>query len=116
MRSSILPVPGQAQQWQQQWQVARSLGYAAGSAWWRVVAPGIWQAWRAPLLAVLAYSLTVVDVALVLGVGLVAGDVLLGEIEQMPHIGLFLVRHRKDPLEDIDVLCQGAGKADLLGR
>ena len=65
--TSQLHRAGQAQQWQQQWQVARSLGYAAGSAWWRVVAPGIWQAWRAPLLAVLAYSLTVVDVALVIG-------------------------------------------------
>jgi len=65
--ASQLHKAGQAQQWQQQWQVARSLGYAAGSAWWRVVAPGIWQAWRAPLLAVLAYSLTVVDVALVIG-------------------------------------------------
>ena len=65
--ASQLHKAGQAQQWQQQWQVARSLGYAAGSAWWRVVAPGIWQAWRAPLLAVLAYSLTVVDMALVIG-------------------------------------------------
>lgn len=65
--ASQLHKAGQAQQWQQQWQVARSLGHTADSAWWRVVAPGIWQAWRAPLLAVLAYSLTVVDVALVIG-------------------------------------------------
>ena len=65
--ASQLHKAGQAQQWQQQWQVARSLGHTADSAWWRVVAPGIWRAWRAPLLAVLAYSLTVVDVALVIG-------------------------------------------------
>lgn len=58
---------GQAAQWQQHWQIACSLGHSAGSAWWRVVAPLVWRGWRGPLLAVLAYGLTVVDVALVIG-------------------------------------------------
>ena len=47
--------------------VARSLGYAPGTAWWRVVWPQLWPRLRWPLLAVLGYSLTVVDVALVIG-------------------------------------------------
>jgi putative thiamine transport system permease protein len=47
--------------------VARSLGYRRHRAWWRVVWPQLWPRLRWPLLAVLAYSLTVVDVALVIG-------------------------------------------------
>ena len=50
-------------------QVARSMGYAAGTAWWRVVWPQLWPRFLWPVLAVLAYSLTVVDVALVIGPG-----------------------------------------------
>ena len=47
--------------------LARSLGYAPGTAWWRVVWPQLWPRLRWPLLAILAYGLTVVDVALVIG-------------------------------------------------
>ena len=49
--------------------VARSLGYTARSWWWRV--GWLWWAPRLawPLLAVLAYSLTVVDLALIIGPG-----------------------------------------------
>lgn len=47
--------------------LARSLGYTPGAAWWRVVWPQLWPRLRWPLLAILAYSLTVVDVALVIG-------------------------------------------------
>lgn len=47
--------------------LARSLGYGASTAWWRVVWPQLWPRLRWPMLAVLAYSLTVVDVALVIG-------------------------------------------------
>ena len=50
-------------------QVARSMGYAAGIAWWRVVWPQLWPRLRWPMLAVLTYSMTVVDVALVIGPG-----------------------------------------------
>ena len=47
--------------------VARSMGYSRQTSWWRVVWPQLWPRLRWPLLAVLAYGLTVVDVALVIG-------------------------------------------------
>ncbi len=47
--------------------VARSMGYGPQTSWWRVVWPQLWPRLRWPLLAVLAYGLTVVDVALVIG-------------------------------------------------
>jgi putative thiamine transport system permease protein len=47
--------------------LARSMGYSHTRAWWRVVWPQLWPRLRWPLLAVLAYGLTVVDVALVIG-------------------------------------------------
>jgi putative thiamine transport system permease protein len=49
--------------------LARSFGYGATEAWIRVVLPQVWRQVRLPVLAVLAYSLSVVDVALVLGPG-----------------------------------------------
>jgi putative thiamine transport system permease protein len=50
-----------------QWLAARSLGYAPNLAWWRVVWPQVAGSLRLPTLAVLAFSLSVVDVALILG-------------------------------------------------
>ncbi len=47
--------------------VARSMGYALNAAWWRIVWPQLWPRLHWPFLAVLAYGLTVVDVALVIG-------------------------------------------------
>lgn len=47
--------------------VARSLGYTPRKAWWRVVWPQLCPRLRWPMLAVLGYSLTVVDVAMVIG-------------------------------------------------
>jgi putative thiamine transport system permease protein len=47
--------------------VARSMGYARNAAWWRLIAPQLLQRLRWPLLAVLAYGLTVVDMALIIG-------------------------------------------------
>jgi putative thiamine transport system permease protein len=47
--------------------LARTLGYAPNKAWWRVVWPQLWPRLTWPMLAVLAYSMTVVDVALVAG-------------------------------------------------
>ena len=49
--------------------LARSFGYGAREAWIRAVLPQIWRQVRLPVLAVLAYSLSVVDVALILGPG-----------------------------------------------
>ena len=48
-------------------QLARSLGYGRSRAWWRIVWPQLAPRLAAPVLAVLAYSLTVVDMALVIG-------------------------------------------------
>ena len=47
--------------------VARSLGYSPTSAWLKAVFPRIYPQMRLPILAVLAYGLSVVDMALVLG-------------------------------------------------
>lgn len=48
-------------------QLATTLGYSPQAAWWRVVWPQLLARMGAPLLAVLAYGLTVVDVAQVIG-------------------------------------------------
>lgn len=55
-----------AARWSRELELARTMGYSH-TAWWRVVWPQLWPRLSAPLLAVLAYSLTVVDVALVIG-------------------------------------------------
>ncbi|MBI1243946.1 MAG: ABC transporter permease subunit [Alphaproteobacteria bacterium] len=47
--------------------VARSLGYGRVAAWLKVVVPRLYPQMRLPVLAVLAYSVSAVDVALVLG-------------------------------------------------
>ncbi len=69
MAASQLQRAEEAHRLVQDLQVARSMGYAAGSAWWRVVWPQLWPRLRWPMLAVLAYSMTVVDLALVIGPG-----------------------------------------------
>lgn len=56
-----------AQRWTRELWVARSLGYSPRAAWWRVLWPQLWPRLRWPMLAVLAYNLTVVDMALVIG-------------------------------------------------
>ena len=53
--------------WERELQLARSMGYQQHSAWWQVVWPPLWRRLWGPTLAVLAYSLTVVDMALVIG-------------------------------------------------
>ncbi len=49
--------------------VARSLGYNSAEAWLKIVLPQIYPQIRLPIFAVLAFSLSVVDVALILGPG-----------------------------------------------
>jgi putative thiamine transport system permease protein len=56
-----------AARWARELDVATSMGYAPRTAWWRIVWPQLWPRLGGPLLAVLAYSLTVVDMALVIG-------------------------------------------------
>ncbi len=53
--------------WLRESQAARTLGYSANSAFWRVVWPQLSPRLLWPLLAVLAYGLTVVDAALIAG-------------------------------------------------
>ncbi|TWO71802.1 ABC transporter permease [Caenimonas sedimenti] len=53
--------------WARELDLARTMGYARRTAWWRVVWPQLWPRLAAPVLAVGAYSMTVVDVALVIG-------------------------------------------------
>ena len=50
-----------------QLRMARSLGYGPPQAWLKVVLPLVWPQIRLPVYAVLAYSLSVVDMAIVLG-------------------------------------------------
>lgn len=45
----------------------RSLGYAPGAVWLKAILPQIWPLIRLPVWAVLAYSLSVVDMAMILG-------------------------------------------------
>ena len=61
--------PDVAQAWAAQMRVAATLGYSAQSAWWRVVWPQLLPRMAGPLLAVWAYSLSVVDVAWIIGPG-----------------------------------------------
>lgn len=61
--------PDIATRWRRELQLARSMGYGERAAWWRVLWPQLWPRLRWPVLAVLAYSLTVVDMALVIGPG-----------------------------------------------
>ena len=59
--------PDVARRLQQELQLAQTLGYGLRTAWWTVAWPQLWPRLAAPMLAVLAYGLTVVDVALVIG-------------------------------------------------
>lgn len=45
----------------------RSLGYGSGIVWIKVIMPQVWPLIRLPVMVVLAYSLSVVDMALILG-------------------------------------------------
>jgi putative thiamine transport system permease protein len=49
--------------------IARSLGYRRADAWIKVILPQVYRQVRLPVFAVLAFSLSVVDVALILGPG-----------------------------------------------
>lgn len=47
--------------------LGRSLGYGRGAVWMRLILPQLWPLIRLPVLVVLAYGLSVVDMALILG-------------------------------------------------
>lgn len=46
---------------------ARALGYGPAAAWLKVVAPQLWPMLRLPVMVVMAYALSTVDMALILG-------------------------------------------------
>jgi putative thiamine transport system permease protein len=54
-------------QWERQWYLAQTLGYSTQSAFWRVIWPQLAPRLVWPMWAVLAYGITVVDVAMVIG-------------------------------------------------
>jgi putative thiamine transport system permease protein len=64
---AYLQRPDVAQRLLQELRLAHSMGYRAQTAWWCVAWPQLRPRLNAPMLAVLAYSLTVVDMALVIG-------------------------------------------------
>ncbi len=47
--------------------VSASMGYSPNQTWWKAILPQWFKKMRFPMLAVLAYSVSVVDVALILG-------------------------------------------------
>ena len=53
--------------WQREHALAQTLGYSSTNAFWRVIWPQLAVRLRWPLLAVLAYGLTVVDMAIIIG-------------------------------------------------
>jgi putative thiamine transport system permease protein len=53
--------------WQREYALAQTLGYSDKNAFWRVIWPQLSVRLRWPLLAVLAYGLTVVDMAIIIG-------------------------------------------------
>lgn len=65
--ASQLQRPDAGARWARELELACTMGYSRTQAWWRVVWPQLWPRLGAPVLAVFAYSLTVVDVALVIG-------------------------------------------------
>ncbi|MEO8484972.1 MAG: ABC transporter permease [Betaproteobacteria bacterium] len=79
--------------------LARSFGYRPVEAWLRVIFPQVWPQVRLPVLAVLAYSLSVVDVALILGPG------------NPPTLAVLAVRWFSDP--DIRLWYPAAAAATL---
>ncbi len=80
--------------------VARSLGYSRVEAWLKVVLPQVYPQIRLPIFAVVAFSLSVVDVALVVGPS------------NPPTLAVLAVRWFTDA--DIGLYFQAAAAATLL--
>ncbi|MBC7137495.1 MAG: ABC transporter permease subunit [Defluviimonas sp.] len=69
----------------------RALGYGRGLVWLKIIMPQVWPLIRLPVLVVLAYSLSVVDMALILGPSNPPTlAVLLTRLFAAPDIGLIL--------------------------
>lgn len=83
-----------------QLKVARALGYDRAQAWIAVVLPQIYRQIRLPLYAVLAYALSTVDLAIILGPG------------TPPPLAVQTLRWFSDP--DLSLLLPAAASALLL--
>jgi putative thiamine transport system permease protein len=79
--------------------VARTLGYGPVAAWIKTVLPLVWPQIRLPVYAVLAFSVSVVDVALILGPG------------TPPTLAVLVLRWFNDP--DLSLRFQAAAGACL---
>ena len=80
--------------------IARALGYGRGVAWIKIVLPQVYPQIRLPVYAVLAFSLSVVDVSLILGPG------------NPPPLAVLAMRWFSDP--DIGQYFPAAAAASLL--
>ena len=80
---------------------ARAMGYDAATAWLKVVLPAIWPQVRLPAAAVLAYSLSAVEAAAILGPG------------TPPTLAVLAVRWFSDP--DPAMALPASAAATLLG-
>lgn len=69
----------------QQLRMARSLGYGSATAWFKIVLPQLLPHLRLPVCAVLAYALSTVDMALILGPS------------TPPPLAVLIVRWAQDP-------------------
>ena len=79
---------------------ARALGYSPVQAFFKVILPQVYPQIRLPILAVLAFSLSVVDVAMILGPG------------NPPTLAVLALRWFSDP--DVTQYFQAAAAASLL--
>ncbi|HEV7369973.1 ABC transporter permease [Arenibaculum sp.] len=78
---------------------ARCMGYGPVAAWLKTVLPLVWPQIRLPVYAVLAFSLSVVDMALVLGPG------------TPPTLAVLILRWFNDP--DLSLRFQAAAAASV---
>lgn len=81
--------------------VARTMGYDRPTAWVKTVLPAVWPQVRLPVAAVLAYSLSTVEVAAILGPG------------TPPTLAVLAVRWFTDP--DPAMVLPASAAATLLG-
>ncbi len=81
---------------------ARTLGYSPFAAWFKAILPQLYPQIRLPIYAVLAFSLSTVDVALILGPS------------NPPPLAVLAVRWANDPLLDLFLPAMAAASLQLL--
>jgi putative thiamine transport system permease protein len=81
---------------------ARTLGYSPFAAWLKAILPQLYPQIRLPIYAVLAFSLSAVDVAMILGPS------------NPPPLAVLAVRWANDPLLDLFLPAMAAASLQLL--